>query len=434
MNMTVKNHANTVRILALAAVLVALLLLPSLTRADLQHEAPRDASSAQSESATSRILHSDDAGISFELITPPLNIAEDGSLQVNGLGESIIDPGSPDLPYFSTFIALPPEASITVEVSESDLTRLSSLNVPPVPLVQLQGEEAVQGDDLVFAPGSITEQAPEYTKNQTIYGNDAPFPGDSYQLSDPMYLRDMRIVELKLFPVQYNPLQKRVTQALRMIVNIRFSDANFDDLHPESDYVESQEAAWRENVINYDQAREWRSLPQGMTDTQAVKLPLGTNTFKFEVDRDGIYEIAGTDLAAMGMSLPVNPATLQMMNDGKSVAHRFIDVNNNQQFDAADIIRFYGWAFDGSRQEKLFVAKNVYWLWAGGTASQVPSVNNQAGSGTTITSFEESITRQDELIFSSNWAIKWDQSPNDPTNWHWYLYESCRRRQRNLYI
>ena len=123
--------------------------------------------------------------------------------------------------------------------------------------------------------------------------------------------------------------------------------------------------------------------------------------------------------------MPVNPAALQMMNNGKSVAHRFIDVNGNQQFDAADIIRFYGWAFDGSRQEKLFVAKNVFWLWAGGTASQIPAINNQAGSGTTVTSFKESITRQDELIFHSNWAIKWDESPNDATNWHWYYMKAA---------
>ncbi len=270
-----KNHARLIRMVTLAAVFVTLLLLPTLARADLPPEGGWAGAALPSGSAASRILHANDSGMSFELITPPLNIAEDGSLQVDGLEESIIEPGSPALPYFSTFIALPPEASISVEISESNLTHRTSLNVPPVPLVQLEGAKTAPGDDLVFAPGSITEQAPEYIENQTIYDNDASFPEGSYQLSEPMYLRDMRMVELKLYPFAVQSTAENVTHASRMLVNIRFSDANFDNLQPASDYVESQEEAWRENVINYDQARAWRSLPLGMTDTQVVTLPIG---------------------------------------------------------------------------------------------------------------------------------------------------------------
>ncbi len=230
----VKTHASSLRITALSVVLVALLLLPTLTSADMQTDIPREDSTVPSGSAASRILHADDSGMSFELITPPANMADDGSLQVNGLEQIFVEPGSPALPYFSTYIALPPEASAAVEVSESDLLLLDSLSVLPVPQVQLEGEAAVQGDDLVFAPGSVIEQEPQYIENQTIYRSDAPFPGISYRLSEPMYLRDMRMVELKLYPLQYNPQQKTLKQASRMVINIHFSDATFDNLQPVS--------------------------------------------------------------------------------------------------------------------------------------------------------------------------------------------------------
>ena len=155
--------------------------------------------------------------------------------------------------------------------------------------------------------------------------------------------------------------------------------------------------------------------------TTAVQLPVGAETFKIEVDEDGLYAITGADLAAAGMNLAsINPDQIQMMQRGNAVAYQFVNVDGQAGFGPTDEVRFYGWAFDGSRYEDLYISNNVFWLWGGGTASKVQTANNEAGKGyTKVTEFPESITKWPHNNYFSGWQVNWDASPNDATAWHW---------------
>lgn len=164
------------------------------------------------------------------------------------------------------------------------------------------------------------------------------------------------------------------------------------------------------------------SAPSGAQETASdVKLPVGKDTFKIEVNKDGLYAITGQDLADAGMNLAsVTPNSIQMMHRGQAVAYQFINVDGSPGFGTTDQIRFYGWQFDGSRYEDMYVNNNVFWLWAGGTASQVQSVPNNAGKGyPKVTEFEESITKWPHNNYFPGWQVDWDLAPNEATSWYW---------------
>jgi hypothetical protein len=407
-----KSCIRFITIFALIAIVAVLLQAPSFTLAKQHKGDPQ----AVPTSSTIHLFKSDIDGLAFELNTPPFFVAEDGSIQINGLNDKLVESGSPALPYYSAFIALPPNAEVVANVEQLGLTSHSSQYIMPAPQEQLWGEESDESDILAFSAGSIRELAPEFIENPSVYDLDAEYPGMTSLVSEPMYMRGMRLVEIKLYPLQYNPYRNTLTQASKLMVDVRFTGADHDYLRSTSSYSANQEAAWREKIINFDQANDWRHVPKNISTTEDIKLPIDTSVYKIELDQDGIYEVSGSELASLGMHLPADPAKIQMMQGGKSVAFQFIDMNSNQDFDAVDKIRFYGWAFDGSRQEKLFVTNNIFWLWVGNSTSNIPVIDNFSASGTTITSFRESITKWQERYFSSGWAITWNE--NDPTAWH----------------
>ena len=408
--MNIRLFSRRLTLFLISLLILTILLTPSFTTAG------SDTSPEVLTKPGTQIIRSDEAILDFQLHTAAFQIDHDGRIQVDGLEHSIVDPGSPPLPYYSTFIALPPQATISVTVKESGLSQ-HTRQVLPVPHQQLGAE--VDGDDILAAnPESISELAPVFAEDNTIYALDTPFPKTRFEVSQPLYLRDLRLVELKLFPLRYNPTRKMLTQAADLSVHLAFSGANLNNLNPSPGFVDNQGKAWRDSILNFEQAHAWRSLPPLEPFEQSSQLPIGADTFKILVDEDGIYEITAAELAAQGMALPVDPTTIEMMHGGLPVAFQFIDVNGGGQFDAVDKIRFYGWAFNGSRYEQMYVNDNVFWLWAGGSADPVPVVDNEAGAGSVVTTFVDSVTRQDENDNFSAWAVEWE---NDPTIWHWDL-------------
>ena len=100
-------------------------------------------------------------------------------------------------------------------------------------------------------------------------------------------------------------------------------------------------------------------------DAAPLRLPLNVDTYKIEIDADGVYELRIDDLAAAGMDVVnLDPSTIEMMHQGQPVSTQFVGDDDNL-FEADETLRFYGQAFNGTPYDKLYVGNNVYWLWAG---------------------------------------------------------------------
>ncbi|MCP4426758.1 MAG: hypothetical protein GY803_19880 [Chloroflexi bacterium] len=163
-------------------------------------------------------------------------------------------------------------------------------------------------------------------------------------------------------------------------------------------------------------------------NTTATNFPVNAaETYKIELNQDGIYEVSRNELQAAGMNVSdVNPATIEMMWRGQPVAYQLVNDNGDAVFDANEKIRFYGWAFDGPRTEKQFIKNNVFWLWAdpANSPTTIQTKTNQTG-GAVITATMTAVTREPENIFTTSYTNQWHTfaDGNEPDSWYWDLVE-----------
>ncbi|MFN2137647.1 MAG: C25 family peptidase propeptide domain-containing protein, partial [Candidatus Promineifilaceae bacterium] len=397
----------------------ALLLFVLLLSAGTMPVNAREAAANQRGSAATTIQQNDSSAFTFTLHTPSAQVAN-GMVLVPGLETTTNTSGAPQLPYYSTYIALPPGASFELSVSSSSVSSVAVGEIRPAPEHALRkaGTDLFPADALEQRSGY--EEAVAYVRDATIYAANAFYPDNNYLLGEEFLAGGFRVVKLDLFPVRYNPLQNRLQQAQEMTVAITFSGAEPMESEAEPSAVQLN-AFWRDNMLNQPPA-SWRSTAQD-TMADAPALPIGEDTFKIAVTQDGIQEISGSALAAAGMNLAgVDPATIEMMHRGMPVAYQFLNNDGQPGFGATDAIRFFGWAFDGSRYEDMYVSDNIFWLWADGAAMPIATVANEAGSGyAKVTSFQESLTEWPHVYFFEGWSVDWDESPNEATPWHWNL-------------
>ncbi len=148
------------------------------------------------------------------------------------------------------------------------------------------------------------------------------------------------------------------------------------------------------------------------------QLPVGAPVYKIEINADGLYDLTYNQLAAAGMDVDaVNPHTFALMHRGQPVAYQFIGDADNQ-FEAGEAVRFYGWAFADSRYEKQFVTNNVFWLWADSTPAYVTE-GAPPTNPTPVSHYQASVTTEPENLFYHTRTNQWSFFPNEADAWYW---------------
>ncbi|MCA9933256.1 MAG: hypothetical protein H6662_08855 [Ardenticatenaceae bacterium] len=393
----------------LIATMFIVLLVTWLGAASTPVRAAHAATAVKSAHIT---LHTtNNQGLTFTLHTPTATTT-DGTPEVSGLNFRTQETGAPDLPFYATYIALPPDANVAVAVNTSQIIETAVPHLQPVPT-----HEPIY-DDLSSEMMAHDLSQPIYREDTAVYKQNAIYPAVRYTLSDPMYYGDLRLVRLTLYPLRYNPVAGLLEQTPELNVTLTFSGEDISKGNVgDGRYNPGLDSA----ILNYEQASSWHHLPQNVLDAPATALPVGQETYKITLDQDGIYEISGADMRTAGMDVDnTDPATLEMLYRGEPVAFQLID-NGDTVFDDADKIRFYGWAFDGPRAEKQYVGtQNVYWLWANGSSSHIITATNEAGQGhDIIDSFPESITvdTPEQYMYHTQTSL-WALFPNDPDAWY----------------
>lgn len=345
-------------------------------------------------------------GIQFQLEIPAFQIDADGQIQIPGLTARQSEPGLPNLPYYATYIALPPGADVAVQVQARQVVETEVTPVLPAPAMLFTQADGV---GVLGAPEEVLRE------DVSVYGRDALYPDTLYTVSAPMYVRDIRLVSLHLYPLRYNPASGQMWQAQELDVTITFYGGHLTGLRPSPPL---DEKGLDDLILNYEAARTWRSLPESVQRAPFTELPIGVPTYKIAVNADGIYDVCQPELAAAGMNVgTVNPHTIQMLYRGEPVAYQFMG-DPDTQFDVDECVRFFGWKFTGPRTEKQFVNDNIYWLWANGTASIISTVPNQT-TGTLKTTVWFTQTEEPELDYFSTWTNQWPTFDNEPDAFYW---------------
>ncbi|MGH2538820.1 MAG: C25 family cysteine peptidase, partial [Candidatus Promineifilaceae bacterium] len=394
-------------LLLLAALVPALTLAGRLRGQAAPAQLPSGAPAEAPSSAVQGLRLSAD-GLDFTLVTEAPVVDAEGLVRSNGLRQRLLVPGAPALPFYATFIAVPPGAQLTINavVPAEDAFRAPAVQaVPGLAPADLSLDET----------GELrtTDGQPAQLPDPAIYGDTAPYPADVYSLSGPMRLGGLKLYRLALYPLRYRPAAGELLHAPELVVRARF---NAPPAPSDGPWQASPPPYLGGLVLNLEQARGWE-IPAAEQGGGSTELPIGVDVYKIEVNRDGIYRLSYADLAAVGMDVgAVNPQTFQMLYQGELVAYHF-EGDADAEFEPGEAVLFYGWAFDGSRLESQFFVSNVFWLWAGGTPAVMGERDSQAGDP--AEHFISSQTRQPEKVWFPTWTDDWAQFPNEPDAWYW---------------
>ncbi len=395
-------------LLAIGFLLAVVLIPPAVRGNEISGNAGQPAMSGTA------ITRNDETGLVFDLLVPPAAIDELGSVTAVGLDATIGAPGAPALPYYTTYIAIPPAATYSIAIEEVESTQLDAGFIQPAATRSLQIAEDVSTVELADVADALYEPAPSFVPDPQIYERNAYYPEQAYTFGDELLASGLRLVKLDLFPLQYNAVQDKLHQSLHLVVSIQFEGAVVGEAADHNDTASDD--FWRDHVLNYP-PDSWREQADFEKTAVNMTLPIGAKTCKIEVDQDGLYAVKGSELGCLGNIAGVDPNKLQLMHRGQAVSYQFVNKDGTAGFGANDEVRFYGWAFDGSRYEDMYFSDNVYWMWAGGDGPEVTSVANRPGEFANRPYFTESITKWPHTVQFSGWEIEWDE--NEATPWQW---------------
>lgn len=391
--------------------LIVLCFLPVLLGLGMSHQA---SAAPAVTSAGVDDLYSGPDGLRFHFRSPELTTPLSASLNIAGLTAVINQPGAPALPYYSTLVALPPEASAVIAISLASPTVYSAPTLQPVP--QVADREGLAAALEARAVTQLEDFGLTYAPDPAIYDGQAVYPATWYSLSAPMMLRDLRVVRLTLYPLRYDPAAGQVLATTDMTVTLRFEGG--------TTAVESTPAwlsadAYTRLLLNPEQAQGWHYRPLAtQSQSTALTLPVGVDAYKINIDQDGIYQITYADLQVAGMDVDhVDPQAFVMMTGGQPVSYYRVD-DGDTVFEPDEKVLFYGWKFNGSRLDRQYIQHNVFWLWANGAPNLIASTNNPTGFPVKTT-FRSNVTAEQDLIFTSTYSALWDSFPNEPDAFYW---------------
>ncbi|MGB1249537.1 MAG: C25 family cysteine peptidase [Candidatus Promineifilaceae bacterium] len=359
--------------------------------------------------------------LQFDLHVAPVTFESSGALSIAGLEGRIADTGAPQLPFYRTLIGLPPEAEVTVSVVSNQSSKTDEVLVQPVPSVDIPDDvdrrsiTSLEAFDLL------------YEEDAAIYESNQAYPNELFEVSEPFYIRDRRVVELTIYPVRHNPVAQSLLAHHSLSISVAFEGGNMRGMQP----VSSTSDAFGISILNGTQSAEWRARPRGLST--ATSFPIGVETVKIEVNEDAIYELTRTDLVTINSIANGDPSTFQMMHQGEPVAFEFVG-DTDSQFESGESIRFYGWAFDGTRAEKLHVENNVFWLWAGDAAAslQMNTTPNLGNGGTVLNSWESTVAFEENNYYLETNKQDWSNSDADAELWYWKFFRDREITEFNL--
>ncbi|OQY26740.1 MAG: hypothetical protein B6244_12685 [Candidatus Cloacimonetes bacterium 4572_55] len=187
--------------------------------------------------------------IDFELpgLTSSLMIESQGdfhalSAPLTGFTNEI---GKPDLPVFSKFVVIPATGGATAEIIYTETEVFQDVRIFPTQEPVPEGETRTD---------FIMDHEFYQTHNQL-------YPQEIVKTGEPVVMRDFRLAQIVVQPVQYNPATKELVVHHHIQIRVSYEGSN---PAPRRGIIS---AAWdpvyRATICNYDQIREGRDLTYG---------------------------------------------------------------------------------------------------------------------------------------------------------------------------
>jgi hypothetical protein len=156
--------------------------------------------------------------------------------------EKTADDGKPALPFISTTLAIPAHGDYQVFVTPSAAKTYYSVN--PKPVFAKESDER----DLVY--------------NRSFYAGSETYPSRLVEYSAPSIMRDFRIIQVNIYPVQYQSGSKQILVYEDIDVTIRFSNAQgINEMSSYQGYSPIFENLYDSMIDNFDDFRDTDQAP-----------------------------------------------------------------------------------------------------------------------------------------------------------------------------
>ena len=116
--------------------------------------------------------------------------------------------GKPELPVIGRFVAIPPGASVDVEVIPSKAAGYPDYLVYPA---QMPPSDHDPIED------------PPFVIDEAGYASDTLYPAEQATAGPPQTMRDLTVVHLNIYPLQYNPARRELYLTHEMRIRLSFS-------------------------------------------------------------------------------------------------------------------------------------------------------------------------------------------------------------------
>jgi hypothetical protein len=275
--------------------------------------------------------------------------------------------GFPSIPERRMNLGVPSEFGNTIEILTAQHIELDGLIIPK----------------------------PELAEDETLYKYDFKIGDGYFNYEDPPELvvfgdfgitRGIKNQTLKIFPVRFDPVQKKIKLYKRVVFRVNFAKGGTFSQQPDDELLSSA-------FINYDVARYWQKQKKPLNKINFTNSVLAEGEWvKFEAEEEGIYKIDFNFLSSMGFDpVLVDPRTIKIYNNGGKVLSENVNdprpndlVENaikvigedDGKFDQSDYILFYGrgssfWDYDTTEREikrynHTYSKYNYFWITYGG--------------------------------------------------------------------
>lgn len=333
-----------------------------------------------SEYSDFRILSSDASGVSLIYQVPDF---EKSKISMNNLSYDLIqiekspllkERGKPQIPVRIVALGIPPDAKLEVAVSDFKVSEIPNMNLA---IQDTLGES--------FEP---VEKKSLFPENYAT--SDQFFPQNLVEIEKIIWVRNLKVARIRIFPLQYNPVRNVVRYYSEISLKVNFAGSKMESYFEEKD---SFDKIFQNMLLNFEQAKNWRKSQTGTPNYfPANPLANATNCYKIMIKEDGLYKIDRTALQSAGIDVTqIDPRTIQIFSGGgkqlplsnfvprPSLREMAIYVagENDGVFDPSDYILFYGWSVNNWDYDSVnnqynhytnnYTTQNVYWLTWGGS-------------------------------------------------------------------
>jgi hypothetical protein len=398
------------------------------------------------------VLKSDQEGLVFKYSVPEPTLAK---ARVNGVDfdEISLDKcvlsdslGQPQLPVRIVVVGVPPEGEIEVEILEGESQERSGVNIT-APLKIEKNDKSRLGYEI------------SYQGLDKSFMLDRFFPEKIVALETPTFLRNQRIVRLKIYPVQYNPQRKTIRYYPQLTISVRFLGGGTQTRpgkEPQRIEKDLFEQIYKNLLLNYEESKIWRKTEEREGFFKQTPAPPGEpgvvypfghseNWYKMIVRENGIYKIDRAMLIQAGMPVSeVDPRTFRIFSGGgKTLPLKnsssflelkelsiFVSGEEDGKFDSDDFILFYGWSvndwdYDSTGNQARFYTNpftydNVFWLTFNGDFLQPPQRMK----------IKDGTPREQDAFppykFKTRLHLEQDRETENYRDWYWFKTASVR--------